>query len=142
MPKVGSKHFSYDSAGVEKAKRESERTGIPIEVEGGKGAGYGTGGKVRKKKKEKKKKKKEGPVERGRRLREERRLGEKSDRDEFYAQNPRSVLPSGSVSDGWDAGSEGHMSGILEPAAGRMGYKKGGKVRGAGAATKGLGFKG
>ena len=46
MPKVGSKKFSYDNAGVEKAKRESERTGLPIEFEDRNYAQYSDGGKV------------------------------------------------------------------------------------------------
>ena len=98
----------------------------------------------KKKGKNKKKSKREGPVERGRRLKEERLLAEKSKRDEFYAQNPRSVLPSQSVGEGWDAGSEGHMSGVLEPAVKR--FKHGGVVyanaRGAGAATRGTRYRG
>jgi len=49
MPKVGSKKFSYDNAGVEKAKRESERTGLPLEFEDRNYAQYSEGGKVRKK---------------------------------------------------------------------------------------------
>ena len=51
----------------------------------------------------------EGPIERGRRLREEQRLLEKQQREEFYDRNPRSVLPQAGVGEGWNAGSEGHL---------------------------------
>jgi|TARA_R110002073_G_scaffold200861_4_gene360056 hypothetical protein len=30
MPKVGKKHFAYNSAGTQAAKRESARTGQPL----------------------------------------------------------------------------------------------------------------
>jgi hypothetical protein len=96
-------------------------------------------------KKKKKKSKSEGPIERGRRLKEEKMLLEKERRDEFYARNPRSVLPSRSVGEGWNAGSEGHMSGVVEPAPVSR-FKEGGvvyaKARGAGAATRGTRFRG
>ena len=31
MPKVGSKHFSYDAEGLAKAQAEAARTGTPVE---------------------------------------------------------------------------------------------------------------
>ena len=33
MPKVGNKHFSYDQSGHDKAMKEAQRTGLPIENE-------------------------------------------------------------------------------------------------------------
>ena len=123
MPQVGKNNYGYDEKGKAAAAADSAKTGNPVVST------------------KKKKKKKEGPVERGRRLKKDRMSDEKSDRDEFYAQNPHSVLPSG---EGWDGGSKGHMGGVLEPAAGRS-YKEGGVVysdaRGAGKATRGTRYR-
>ena len=46
MPKVGSKHFSYDQSGVQKAHAEAERTGLPLEHEDRNYAQYNEGGKI------------------------------------------------------------------------------------------------
>ena len=46
MPKVGSKHFSYDKSGYDKAMQESERTGLPVEHEDKNYAQYAEGGSV------------------------------------------------------------------------------------------------
>ena len=129
MPQVGSEEFSYDEKGKKAAAAESARTGKPVVSK-------------------KKAKKKEGPLERGRQAREAKMDREKSDREEFYAANPRSVLPSGGVSEGWNAGSKGHMSEVLEPMPRkkpRQGFKEGGVVysdaRGARAATRGTRYR-
>jgi len=47
MPKVGSKHFSYDQKGHDKAMQESQRTGLPIEHEDRNYAQYSGGGSVK-----------------------------------------------------------------------------------------------
>jgi hypothetical protein len=49
MPKVGSKHFSYDASGRQKAEMESQRTGLPIEHEDRNYAQYSQGGSVKNK---------------------------------------------------------------------------------------------
>jgi predicted ATP-grasp superfamily ATP-dependent carboligase len=46
MPKVGSKHFSYDQSGHDKAMKESQRTGLPIENEDKNYAQFAGGGSV------------------------------------------------------------------------------------------------
>tara|TARA_R110000751_G_scaffold4626_2_gene22407 strand:+ start:515 stop:829 length:315 start_codon:yes stop_codon:yes gene_type:complete len=88
------------------------------------------------------KNRKEQPTARGRRRRREKLLAKKAARDKHYAENPHSVLPSVSVAEGWNAGSEGHMSEVLKPA---RGFKHGGAVysdaRGAGAAVKGIRYR-
>jgi len=47
MPKVGSKHFSYDEPGHQKAMQESQRTGLPIEHEDKNYAQFAAGGSVK-----------------------------------------------------------------------------------------------
>ena len=87
MPQVGKNNYGYDKKGKAAAAADSAKTGNPVVST------------------KKKKKKKEGPVERGRRLKKDRMSDEKSDRDEFYAQNPHSVLPSGEGSHGRGIGA-------------------------------------
>jgi hypothetical protein len=47
MPKVGNKHFSYDQSGHDKAMKEAQRTGLPIENEDKNYAQFADGGSVR-----------------------------------------------------------------------------------------------
>lgn len=46
MPKVGAKHFSYDQSGYDKAMKEAQRTGLPIENEDKNYAQFAAGGSV------------------------------------------------------------------------------------------------
>ena len=34
MPRVGDREFAYNAAGMNAAKKESERTGLPVEMKG------------------------------------------------------------------------------------------------------------
>ena len=48
MPKVGNKHFSYDQSGHDKAMKEAQRTGLPIDNEDKNYAQFAGGGSVMK----------------------------------------------------------------------------------------------
>ena len=115
MPKVGSKQFSYDAAGVEKAKKESEKTGIPVEFEDRNYGHYAGGDRVSLKPEQKKKGKKKHLLEKDVKV---PLLGD--------------VTLHGDV----DIGKRGGRLGLTKR------FSEGGKIRGAGAATRGLNYKG
>lgn len=136
MPKVGSKHFSYDQSGVQKAQAEAERTGLPLEHEDRNYAQYNEGGKITARKSRERASEKEKI---NRRLQKHINEGEKS--------SP----PGGKMRKA--------LSGIKNPLKAKIGnfdlevgrnpgdigmtlstdFQKGGSVRGVGKAQRGFG---